>query len=468
MLHQSIARTGNSLRSFGNLASKCGNFKLGRVCTVLGGQWGDEGKGKLADVLAENYDLVCRFNGGNNAGHTVIANGQKFAFHLLPCGLIYPHTQNLLGNGTVVHIESLFKELDPLNDAGIDWEGRLKLADRAHIVFDFHQVVDGVLEDRLADDKKIGTTRKGIGPSYAAKASRTGIRMGDLLDFETFKKKLTTTVEAHQRMYDFDYDLQADIEKHEYLREKVKDMIVDGTFLVNDAYNKGKNIICEAANAAMLDIDHGTYPFVTSSSTTIGGVCTGLGISPQKVDSTIGVVKAYTTRVGWGPFPTELTDDLCGGMIPRGAPGTEIGKHMQDVGAEYGVTTGRKRRCGWFDANVIQYGNMFNGYSSINLTKLDVLSGLEELKIGYAYELNGQQLPPGSMPATIEELAKAKVLYKTVPGWKEDISKCSKYEDLPAAAQSYVETLEELCGVPVSWIGVGPGRTEMVTKGFDW
>ena len=330
-------------------------------------------QGKLADVLAKNYDVVCRFNGGANAGHTVVVGDQKFAFHLLPCGLIYPHTQNLLGNGTVVHVPSLFEELAPLDDANIEWRGRLKISDRAHMLFDYHQIIDGINEGNLPDDEKIGTTKKGIGPAYASKANRVGIRFGELKNFDQFSKTFRKAVEYHQRLHDFDYDVEGEIQRYREYREKLDGMIVDGVHFVNDAYNNGKNIITEGANAAMLDLDYGTYPFVTSSATTVGGICTGLGLSPQKIESVIGVVKAYTTRVGWGPFPTELTDDTCGGMIPRGAPGTEIGRHMQVVGAEIGVTTGRKRRCGWLDIPVIQYAHQLNQYNSMNLTKVSAL-----------------------------------------------------------------------------------------------
>jgi adenylosuccinate synthase len=276
-----------------------------RVCAVLGGQWGDEGKGKLADVLAKNYDVVCRFNGGANAGHTVIADGVKYAFHLLPCGLIYPHTMNLLGNGTVVHLPGLFEETAPLDENGIEWQGRLFISNRATMLFDFHQIIDGINEERLAgaDGKgeTIGTTRKGIGPAYTAKMARLGLRFGDLAgDWSAFEANFRKSVVAHQQLYDFEYDIQAELDRYAEYKIQTQDMIVDGVQYVNEAYNSGKNIISEGANAAMLDIDFGTYPFVTSSTTTSGGIATGLGLAPTKIDSVIGVVKAYTTRVGWG------------------------------------------------------------------------------------------------------------------------------------------------------------------------
>jgi len=436
-----------------------------RVTAVLGGQWGDEGKGKLADVLAKNYDIVGRFNGGANAGHTVVAEGRKFAFHLLPCGLIYPHTTNILGNGVVVHVPALFEEAAPLDDVGIEWRNRLLLSDRAHLLFDFHQIVDGILEERRGGEA-IGTTKKGIGPCYASKMGRNGLRVGMLRHFDSFSKNLRETIELHQKMYDFEYDIDAEIDRYKKYAEDLDHMIVDGVHFMNEAYNDGKKIITEGANAVMLDMDYGTYPFVTSSTTTVGGICTGLGLSPDKIDCAIGVVKAYTTRVGWGPFPTELTDDLCGGMIPRGAPGTEIGHHMQNVGAEYGVTTGRKRRCGWLDMVVVQYAHQLNGYASINITKLDVLDELDEVKIGVAYKINGEQLPLGVMPSTLEDLEKVEVVYETYPGWKTDISAARTFEELPREAQVYVNRIEQLAGCPVSWVGVGVGREDMATKGF--
>eukprot|EP00948_MAST-09A_sp_MAST-9A-sp1_P003934 g3934.t1 len=443
-----------------------------RVTAVLGAQWGDEGKGKLADVLAENYDLVARFNGGANAGHTVIVNDKKFAFHLLPCGLVYPHTVNLLGAGTVVSVPGLLSELSPLDadDDVADWRGRLFIDERAHILFDFHQKIDGAQEAQRGD-KNIGTTKKGIGPCYAQKCTRNGIRFGALKNFSKFADDLRDLVSTMQGLYGFEYDVEDEIERFAEYQKTLLPMLVDGPAFVNDFYAQGKNIITEGANAAMLDTDFGTYPFVTSSTTTAGGVCTGLGIAPSKVECVIGVVKAYTTRVGWGPFPTELTDPDCGGMVPRGAPGTEIGKHLQLVGAEYGVTTGRKRRCGWLDIPLLHYSNMINGYTSINMTKLDVLDELEEVKIATKYlvprfssdpDSELIELAPGRMPSTLEELEQVQVQYETLPGWKTSIANCKTFSDLPNEAQTYVRRVEELLGVPVSWIGVGAGRNDMV------
>ncbi|GBG34271.1 Adenylosuccinate synthetase [Hondaea fermentalgiana] len=441
-----------------------------RVAVVLGAQWGDEGKGKLADVLQERFDFGVRFGGGANAGHTLVIDGKKFAFHLLPCGLVQEHTINVLGNGCVVHVPAIFDELEPLTEAGIDTKGRLKVSDRAHLLFDFHKQVDGLLEQGRGGNK-LGTTKQGIGPAYSSKMTRNGVRAGMLKEpWEEFEKVYTALAEAHERMYDVEVDKVAELEKLKGMRQKMldEDMITDTTYLLNKAYMDGKNILAEGANACMLDIDHGTYPFVTSSSTTVGGVCTGMGLSPDKVDCSIGVVKAYTTRVGTGPFPTELTDDLAGGDLPRGAPGTEIGAYLQKVGGEIGVTTGRKRRCGWFDAALMQYSVMINNYSSINITKLDCLDELDEIKIGVAYKSKstGERLPAGFMPSTISGLYDVEVVYETLPGWKTSIAEARTFEELPSNAQAYLNRIEELLQVPISWIGVGPGRNQMATKGF--
>lgn len=442
-----------------------------RVAAVMGAQWGDEGKGKLADVLAKNYDLVCRFNGGANAGHTVVVGGKKYAFHLLPCGVIHPHTTNLLGNGTVVHVDSLFKELSELDGAGVPWKGRVLISDRAHILFDFHKEVDGLVEERRAASGgggKIGTTKQGIGPCYASKAARNGIRFGMLKHKEAFKAALTRLMEQTEQQYGVTIDKNAQFAKWEVLSERLAPMIVDGVELVNSALEDGKRVIAEGANAALLDLDFGTYPYVTSSSTTAGGIATGLGISPRKIESVVGVVKAYTTRVGGGPFPTELTDARGGGDKPMNAPGTDIGLHLQVKGGEIGVTTGRKRRCGWLDLVVVRYAHQLNGFTSLNVTKLDVLDELDEIKIGIAYKVNGVQLKPAQMPSALEDLAAAEVVYETVKGWKTSTAGVKKFADLPKEAQSYVRMIEKLSGVPVAWVGTGAGRLDMVTRGFDF
>lgn len=430
-------------RHFGRV--RC--LSTGKVDCVLGSQWGDEGKGKLVDILAEKADIVCRFNGGANAGHTLVVDGKKFAFHLLPCGLLYPHAMNVIGNGCVVNIQGMFQELKNLDEGGIDYKGRLFVSNRAQLLFDFHKAVDGILEDRRGDSN-IGTTKKGIGPCYASKATRNGIRVGELLDWDAFKKRYEALASFHEQAYDFTHDKVAELEAIEALRESVLPMVCDTVTYINQQMQSGKHVLAEGANACLLDLDYGTYPMVTSSPTSIGGICTGMGISTKKVGKVFGVVKAYTTRVGSGPFPTELKN--------------EIGERIQNVGAEFGVTTGRKRRCGWLDVALLRYSHMLNGYDSLNITKLDVLSGMDELKIGVEYSIDGCKLPHGAMPSTLDELAKVEVEYVTLPGWSEDISKITCMEDLPENAKNYVKVVEDLLGLPVSWVGVGPARNSML------
>jgi len=422
-----------------------------QVCAILGGQWGDEGKGKLVDILAGKFDIVGRFNGGSNAGHTIVVDGKKFPFHLLPCGMLYQDTINVIGNGVVLHPPTLFRELKTLDDNDVDYTGRLKISDRAHLVFECHNIIDGIQEASLKD-KNIGTTKKGIGPCYASKATRNGLRVGDLEDFELFEKKLRNLYATLQKQYDFEYDVNEEIERYRHYRDILVPMTIDSVTYMNQAYKEGKTILAEGANAALLDIDFGTYPFVTSSPTTAGGICTGLGISPNKIQTTFGIVKAYTTRVGEGPFPTEL---LC-----------ETGEAMRAEGHEFGTTTGRPRRCGWLDIPVAAYSNLINGYTSINITKLDVLSILSEIKIGVSYSVDGKELPHGHMPSTLARLGAVTVNYETMPGWEVDISDIRTFEELPVNAQNYILRIEELLDVPVSWIGTGPGREQMATKGF--
>jgi len=421
------------------------------VCTVLGAQWGDEGKGKLVDILALKYDIIARFNGGANAGHTLVVGDKKFAFHLLPCGMLYPDKTNIIGNGVVLHIPTMLKELKSLDDAGIDYEGRLKISDRAHLVLDAHQIIDGLREKALGG-KAIGTTKKGIGPTYSSKVTRNGLRVGDMFQ-DGFHQKYCNLVHNLQEMYSFEYDMKEELERLDEYKGQIQDMVMDTVHFVNSSIRAGRTVLAEGANAALLDIDFGTYPYVTSSPTTAGGVCTGLGIPPTKIDSTIGVVKAYTTRVGAGPFPTELED--------------QVGQEMRDVGHEYGTTTGRPRRCGWLDVPVVQYGHMINGYQSLNITKLDVLSGLNTVKIGTKYKVNGETLPYGMMPSTLDGLARVEVEYEEMDGWMCDISEAQDFNDLPKNAQAYLRRIEELVGVEISWVGVGPGRTEMATQGFE-
>ena len=423
----------------------CRTGKHSRICSVVGSQWGDEGKGKLVDILAQEYDVIGRFNGGANAGHTIIANGVKFAFHMLPCGLLYPNTINLIGNGVVVHLESLFEELADLDKHGVDYAGRLLISDRAHLTLKGHIAGDGAQEQKLGD-QNIGTTQKGIGPTYSSKAMRVGIRMGDLLYPDTLEEKYHKCVNYLEAAHGIQCDRTDELEHLRIVSEKLRPMITDTVWYVNNAINEGKRIIAEGANALMLDLDYGTYPYVTSSPTGVAGICSGLGIAPTKVETAIGVVKAYTTRVGEGPFPTEDEGPA--------------GQHMQTKGQEFGVTTGRVRRCGWLDMNVVRYTHMINNYASINMTKLDILDELDEIKIATTYTIDGKEIP--SMPANIEQLAKVKPEYITLRGWKSDTSKVTDWNKLPSEAKEYINTVGELAGTPVTWVGVGPARESML------
>ncbi|KAJ3100391.1 phosphoribosylaminoimidazole carboxylase ade2 [Physocladia obscura] len=415
---------------------------------VLGAQWGDEGKGKLVDVLAQKADLCCRAAGGNNAGHTIVANGVPYDFHILPSGLVNDTCISVIGNGVVVHLPSLFSEMDINIKKGLKVDStRLKLSDRAHLVFDFHQLCDGISEGELGRGS-LGTTKKGIGPTYSSKASRSGVRVHHLFRWPEFETLYRNCLDGMQKRYQFEYDAEEELARYKVLAERIRPYVIDTIPYVHKAIEDKKYVLVEGANAIMLDLDFGTYPYVTSSSTGVGGVVTGLGIPPKKIGEVYGVVKAYTTRVGAGPFPTEQLNS--------------VGEYLQTVGHEYGVTTGRKRRCGWLDLVVLKHSHSLNDYTSINLTKLDILDQLPEIKIGVAYLHNGTRYT--DFPADLEKLAESTVEYETLPGWLSDISKCKKFSELPVNCQRYVLRVEELIGVRIQWIGVGPGRDAMVEK----
>ncbi|KAG0205458.1 phosphoribosylaminoimidazole carboxylase ade2 [Mortierella sp. NVP41] len=428
-------------------STKSAGMSTNGVTVVLGAQWGDEGKGKLSDILSQEADVCARCQGGNNAGHTIVVGKTKYDFHMLPSGLVNEHCTSIVGAGVVVHVPSFFEELTNLEKKGLDCTGRLFVSDRAHLVFDIHQIIDGLKELELGRGS-IGTTRKGIGPTYSSKASRSGLRVHHLYNFEEFSEKFRTLVgNKHKRYGAFEHDVEVELARYKVLAEKLKPYVIDSVYFMSKAIKDKKKVLVEGANALMLDLDWGTYPYVTSSNTTIGGVCTGLGIPPQTIQKVIGVVKAYTTRVGGGPFPTEQLN--------------EIGEYLQTVGFEVGVTTGRKRRCGWLDMVVVNYSTIINGYTSLNITKLDILDQLEEIKIGVAYKVDGKVLE--GFPANLSLLENVEVVYETLPGWKTDISKCRTFEDLPVNAQKYIHRIEDICGVPVEWIGVGVDRDDMVT-----
>uniref|UniRef100_A0A0C9QV85 Adenylosuccinate synthetase, chloroplastic n=1 Tax=Wollemia nobilis TaxID=56998 RepID=A0A0C9QV85_9CONI len=426
---------------------------LSQVCAVLGTQWGDEGKGKLVDILAQRYDIVARCQGGANAGHTIYNNeGKKFALHLVPSGILHENALCIIGNGAVVHLPGLFKEIDGLESNGVSCKGRLLVSDRAHLLFDFHQTVDGLREAELAGSL-IGTTKRGIGPCYASKVTRNGIRVSDLRHMDTFPEKLEVLLhDAASRFKGFEYSksmLEAEVENYKRHSERLEPYIADTVHVIHEAYSHKKRILVEGGQATMLDIDFGTYPFVTSSNPSAGGICTGLGIAPRHLGDVVGVAKAYTTRVGSGPYPTELFD--------------ELGEKLRAAGHEYGTTTGRPRRCGWLDLVALQFSCKINGFSSLNLTKLDVLSGFSRIRLGVAYKgPDGNLLP--SFPADLELLEKVEVVYEDMPGWQADISAVRQYKDLPAAACKYVERIESLLGIPINYIGVGPGRNALIVK----
>ncbi|ABN68029.1 Adenylosuccinate synthetase (IMP--aspartate ligase) [Scheffersomyces stipitis CBS 6054] len=422
---------------------------------VLGSQWGDEGKGKLVDLLCDDIDVCARCQGGNNAGHTIVVGDVKYDFHMLPSGLVNPNCLNLVGSGVVVHVPSFFQELENLEKKGLNCRDRLFLSSRAHLVFDFHQRTDKLKEAELSENKKaIGTTGKGIGPTYSTKASRSGIRVHHLVSedpeaWEEFKTRYHRLVNSRKQRYgEFDYDVEEELARYEKYRELLRPFVVDSIEFMHTALVQNKRILVEGANALMLDIDFGTYPYVTSSSTGIGGVLTGLGIPPKTINNIYGVVKAYTTRVGEGPFPTEQLN--------------EFGEALQTIGAEYGVTTGRKRRCGWLDLVVLKYSTLINGYTSLNITKLDVLDSFKEIQVGVGYKLNGKSL--ASFPEDLIKLGKVEVEYKTLPGWETDITKIKTYDELPENAKSYLKFIEDYLGVPVQWVGTGPARDSMLEK----
>uniref|UniRef100_A0A669C5G1 Adenylosuccinate synthetase n=1 Tax=Oreochromis niloticus TaxID=8128 RepID=A0A669C5G1_ORENI len=423
-----------------------------KVTVVLGAQWGDEGKGKVVDLLAMDADIVCRCQGGNNAGHTVVVDSVEYDFHLLPSGVLNKKAISFIGNGVVIHLPGLFEEAEKNLRKGLQgWEERLKISDRAHIVFNFHQAVDGIQEQQRQqqEGKNLGTTKKGIGPAYSSKAARNGLRVCDLVsDFKVFEEKFRMLAEHFRTMYpNLNVDIDSELKQLKEYTERLRPLVTDGVYFMHKALTgPSKKILVEGANAALLDIDFGTYPFVTSSNCTVGGVCTGLGVPPSYVGRVYGVVKAYTTRVGVGAFPTEQDN--------------ETGNLLQSRGREFGVTTGRRRRCGWLDLILVRYAHMVNGFSAIALTKLDILDTLPEIKVAVAYKINGQPLP--SFPANMDVLTQVKVEYETLPGWCCSTETARSFEELPVQAQNYIRFIEDFLQVPVKWVGVGKSRESII------
>ncbi len=412
---------------------------------LIGAQWGDEGKGKVIDVLAEDVDIVVRFQGGNNAGHTVKIGDEKYVLHLIPSGILRDRQQCVIGNGLVVNPCALLEEIAEVERAGKTVSGRLFVSDRAQIVFPYHGAIDAAREARLAEGEKIGTTKRGIGPCYGDKVSRVGLRAGDLLasDFpELLKARMDEAGLVLSALGGEPLDEQAVLNEYLDAADRMRPYVTDTVTLLNDAVAAGKSLLFEGAQGTMLDIDFGTYPFVTSSNTTAGGAATGTGVAPHRIDRVIGVIKAYTTRVGEGPFPTELND--------------ADGELMRSVGGEFGATTGRPRRCGWFDAVVGRYSAQINGVDFWAMTKLDVLDHFKTIRICTAYEFEGQRLT--TVPASTRILARCKPVYEEMPGWNVDTSMTTRYEDLPKAAREYVEYLCKLTGVKLGILSVGPKR----------
>ena len=420
---------------------------------VVGAQWGDEGKGKIVDIYSEFADTIVRSTGGNNAGHTLVVKGEKFVFHLIPSGILHPGKKCVIANGVVVDPKVLLAEVGRLKDRGyLKDDAQLKIGLLANVILPYHIVLDRVREEKLGS-RKIGTTARGIGPCYEDKIARTGIRACDLLRPDTLAEKLKANLEVKNYLLKNYYGaeevpFQSTLEEYLAFGEKLSPYLIDTSSFLNEEIKRGSKVLFEGAQGTLLDIDHGTYPFVTSSNTTAGGACTGSGVGPTKISGVIGVSKAYATRVGGGPFPTELFD--------------EEGQLIRDRGHEYGSTTGRPRRCGWFDAPVVRYAHRLNGLSGLALTKLDVLSGLPRIKVCVAYEIGGTRRD--EVPLSLAEFEEAKPVYEQVEGWKEDITTAKELGDLPKAAQKYVRVLEEVSGVEISLVSVGPERNETIVR----
>lgn len=426
----------------------------GRTEVVVGVQWGDEGKGRVVDVLAAHSGMVVRYQGGANAGHTVVVGDEKYVFHLLPSGILYPDKICVIGNGVVLDPEALFEELDDLNARGKKL-ARLAISHGAHVVMPYHKLIDKLSENARLEGQKIGTTGRGIGPCYSDKFDRIGIRAEDLASPEVLKEKLILNIKLKNEILvkiygvkplNFDNIYKIALE----WGKRIKPMLSDAFLEIHTALQSGINILFEGAQGTLLDVDHGTYPFVTSSSPCSGGACTGAGIGPGRIDRVIGVTKAYCTRVGEGPFPTEDKGPL--------------GEQLRNTGNEFGATTGRPRRCGWNDIVAVDYAVKINGIDGIALTKLDVLSGFEKIQVCTAYEIDGRIQK--HFPSSCAELAKARPVFEELPGWKEDISKCRSFDGLPQEAQNYVRFIEERTATPIVLIGVGPGREDTILCGI--
>lgn len=416
---------------------------------LVGSQWGDEGKGKIVDILSDRFDIVVRYQGGANAGHTIVIDDKQYILHLIPSGILREGVICVIGNGVVIDPKALLDEIKFLEEHGINIKGRLLISQNAHLIMPYHKLLDSINE---SSSSKIGTTGRGIGPCYIDKYARKGIKIVDLLDSDELERKIRTNLEEKnnllKKVYDHaELDVNEIIKEYTAFDEAIDQYITDVPAYLNKAIDEeGKEVLMEGAQGALLDVDHGTYPYVTSSNPTSGGACTGTGIPPTKISNVIGIVKAYTTRVGLGPFPTELLD--------------ETGENLRKWGAEFGATTGRPRRCGWFDAALVRYSRMINGIQRAAITKLDILSQLDEIKICVAYEQNGKKI--NTFPTNAHRLEKVTPVYETLPGWKNDISGIRNYSELPAATKDYLSFMSEQCGFEINIISVGPKRDQTI------
>lgn len=424
-------------------------MKVSKTIIVVGTQWGDEGKGKITHYLSSKADIVVRYQGGDNAGHTICFNGVTYKLHLIPSGVFNPKIVNILGNGMVINVKRFLAEVESLKAQGIPCDN-VFISDRAHVLFDYHALLDQISESKLGKEN-IGTTQRGIGPAYTDKTSRRGIRVSDFIG-DDFHALLTRAIKEKNAVLASEDALQLDAEAvyNEYLpvREMIRPYVIDAISLLNEAHAAGKNILFEGAQGALLDVDYGSYPFVTSSNSSAGGACTGAGLGPTRIDEVIGVAKAYTTRVGSGTFPTELFD--------------ETAHYIRERGNEYGTTTRRPRRIGWFDAVVLNYSRMINGLTGISVMLLDVLTGMKTLKICTAYELDGKIVK--TVPASLSAYNKCRPVYEELPGWDEDITGVKSFDELPATAQAYLKRIEELTGVDIVMFSVGPDEKQTVIR----
>lgn len=418
---------------------------------IVGAQWGDEGKGKIIDYLAQKADIVARGQGGNNAGHTVVVEDQKYALHLIPSGILNPKTLNVIGNGVVFDPEGFLAEIDGLVARGVD-VSTIRVSDRAHVIFPYHKTIDALAEEARGEHQ-IGTTKKGIGPCYMDKVERSGIRMCDFVDVETFEPLFRRNAERKNEIIVKLYggeplDIDEMLTSYRAFAERVRPFVAETTEIMYQAVSENKKILLEGAQGTLLDVDYGTYPYVTSSHPISGGFAIGSGIGPNKIDEVLGITKAYTTRVGKGPFVTELMD--------------ATGDRIREQGHEFGTTTGRPRRCGWFDANLVRYAAKVNGMTSMSLMLLDVLTGFEELKICTGYRYEGELIT--TYPSSLRVLEACEPVYETLPGWQEDLTGVERYEELPAEARAYVERIEEIVGVPIAMVSIGPARRQTLIR----